>query len=135
MTKKAKFNDVVKSRLVKWPKDCKHELWADVVQRSRKQFEEVPTDHKQRDNKHLEAAVISALRMGDVRKALQLLNSAPIAPKTEATLQRLRDLHPTGPPPEPLPPVASQDVPRFTDDLVRSALSTRAWIGCWFVRN
>ena len=71
VTKKAKFNDVVKSRLVKWSKDCKQELWADVVQRSRKQFEEVPTDHKQRDNKHLEAAVISALRMGDVRKALQ----------------------------------------------------------------
>jgi hypothetical protein len=125
VTKKAKFNDVVKARLVKWRDGCKQELWADVLQRSRKQLEDAPTEHKQRDGKRLEAAVISALRMGDVRKALQLLNSAPIAPKTEATLQRLKDLHPTGPLPEPLPKVSNlEDVPHFTDDLVRSALST-----------
>ena len=35
-----------------------------------------------------EKTVIAALRLGDVKKALQLLNSAPIAPKTEATLQK-----------------------------------------------
>ena len=109
----------------KWSKDCKQELWADVVQRSRRQFEDAPAEHRQRDGKRLEAAVISALRMGDVRKALQLLNSAPIAPKTEATLQRLKDLHPKGPLPEPLPQVSNpEDIPHFTDDLVRSALST-----------
>src|SRR4051794_14124729 len=33
----------------------------------------------------------SALRMGDVEKALQLLNSARIAPASEETFQRLRD--------------------------------------------
>jgi hypothetical protein len=63
--------------------------------------------------------------MGDVRKALQLLNSSPIAPKTGATLQRLKDLHPKGPLPEPLPQVPNpENIPHFTDDLVRSALST-----------
>jgi hypothetical protein len=63
--------------------------------------------------------------MGDVRKALQLLNSAPIAPKTDATLQRLKDLHPEGPLPQPLPSISNpEDIPHFTDDLVRSALGT-----------
>jgi hypothetical protein len=37
-----------------------------------------------------------ALRLGDVRKALRLLNSAPISPKTEATVAALRKLHPAG---------------------------------------
>jgi hypothetical protein len=125
VTKKAKFNEVVKARLTKWSKGGQQELWAEVVKRSRKQFEEVPAQPRQRDGKRLEAAVISALRMGDVRKALQLLNSSPIAPKTEATLQRLKDLHPKGPLPEPLPPVPRpENIPHFTDDLVRSALST-----------
>ena len=44
-------------RLVKWSKDCKQELWADVMQRSRRQFEEAPAEHRQRDGKRLEAAV------------------------------------------------------------------------------
>jgi hypothetical protein len=69
------------------------------------------------DIKVLEAAVISALRMGAVRKALQMLNSAPIAPKTDATFQRLRDLHPKGPTPAP---IQTHD----TDDVVRAALSS-----------
>jgi len=125
VTKKAKFNEVVKARLTKWSKGGQQELWADVVKRSRKQLEDVPAQPRQRDGKRLEAAVISALRMGDVRKALQLLNSSPIAPKTEATLQRLKDLHPKGPLPEPLPQVPNpENIPHFTDDLVRSALST-----------
>ena len=45
------------------------------------------------------------------------MNSAPIAPKTN-------DLHPKGPLPQPLPKADPQDIPHFTDDLVRSALST-----------
>jgi len=35
------------------------------------------------------------LCLGDVRKALQMLNSAPIAAKTPATLANLRKLHPS----------------------------------------
>jgi hypothetical protein len=41
--------------------------------------------------------------LGDVRKALQMLNSAPIAAKTPATLANLRKLHPQGDNPAPLP--------------------------------
>jgi len=67
----------------------------------------------------LEESVIAALRLGDVRKALQMLNSAPIAAKTPATLANLRKLHPQGDNPAPLP---HQDVPRFTEDVVRTAL-------------
>ena len=37
-----------------------------------------------RDNQ--KARLIGALRVGDVRKALQLFVAAPIAPKTEETL-------------------------------------------------
>ena len=35
------------------------------------------------DSARVEASVIAALRLGDVQKALQMLNSAPIAPKNE----------------------------------------------------
>jgi hypothetical protein len=80
-----------------------------------------PCKEKKVDVKVFEAAVISALRMGDVRKALQMLNSAPIAPKTDATFQRLRDLHPKGPIPAP---IQTHDTPHFTDDVVRAALSS-----------
>ena len=65
--------------------------------------------------------MISALRMGDVKKALQMLNAAPIAPKTAATLERLRKLHPVGPKPAPIP---HKDAPHFTADVVRKALSS-----------
>ena len=73
------------------------------------------------DQARLEGRVIAALRLGDVRKALQTLNSAPIAAKTAATLERLRKLHPVGANPSPLPP---EESPRFTEDHVRKALSS-----------
>ena len=63
--------------------------------------------------------MIAALRLGDVRKALQMLNSAPIAAKTPATLANLKKLHPHGENPAPIP---HQEVPRFTEDVVRKAL-------------
>ena len=46
-----------------------------------------------------EKAALSALRLGDVRKSIQVLNSAPFAPPGEETLRALRDLHPDVPPP------------------------------------
>ena len=73
------------------------------------------------DSARLEKAVVAALRLGDVRKALQMLNSAPIAAKTPATLASLKKLHPTGAPPAPVSPC---DVPRFTEDVVRKSLSS-----------
>jgi len=45
---------------------------------------------------------VKFLRMGDVKKALQALNSSPIAPKTEATFKLLQALHPEGPVPPPV---------------------------------
>jgi hypothetical protein len=48
-----------------------------------------------------------------------MLNSAPIAAKTPATLANLKKLHPHGENPAPLP---HQEVPRFTEDVVRKAL-------------
>jgi hypothetical protein len=48
-----------------------------------------------------------------------MLNSAPIAAKTPATLANLRKLHPQIDNPAPLP---HQEVPRFTEDVVRTAL-------------
>ena len=50
-----------------------------------------------------------------------MLNSAPIAPKTEATLAALKKLHPMGDNPLPMPP---RDTVRFTPDVVRKSLSS-----------
>jgi hypothetical protein len=92
-----------------------------VVARSKQNPFSNPRKEKKVDIIVLEAPVISALRMGDVRKALQMLNSAPIAPKTDATFQRLRDLHPKGPTPAS---IQTHDTPHLTDDVVRAALSS-----------
>ena len=79
-------------------------MWKVVVARSKQApVTAAPRKTNKLDIKVLEAAVVSALRMADVRKALQMLNSAPIAPKTEATLRCLRDLHPRGAIPTPIP--------------------------------
>ena len=109
---------LVLGRLARWPDDKAH-LWQDAVARSQKRVEKAavqPTE-KQRS----EARIVSALRMGDVRKALQMLISAPIAPKTDETLERLRKLHPSGPPSEKPP---QREAPRFKVDVVRAALSS-----------
>ena len=122
MSKKAKFADVVRNRLAQWKKGEKGELWKVVVARSKQApVTAAPRKTNKLDIKVLEAAVVSALRMADVRKALQMLNSAPIAPKTEATLRCLRDLHPRGAIPTPIP---VHETPHFTDDVVRAALSS-----------
>ena len=92
LAKKASFADIVRARLKRWPTD-KEGLWKEVVTRSKAPAHQAP-EAKPAANKDTEKAVLSALRLGDVRKALQLLNSAPIAPKTDATLKCLRKLHP-----------------------------------------
>ena len=116
---KKRMADLVKARLTKWKTDPEG-LWKDVIDRS-KMLVVVSDTHKAKpDGARLEAAVISTLRLGDVRKALQMLNSAPIAPKTEATLASLKKLHP-GDNPAPLP---HRDVVRFTKDVVCKSLSS-----------
>ena len=84
--------DLVKARIAKWKSDP-DSLWKDVVARSKKLAVSAETPRPKQDKSRMEAAVIAALRLGDVRKALQLLNSAPIAPKTEATLNALTSSH------------------------------------------
>ena len=39
------------------------------------------------------------LELGNVGRAARCLDSLPLAPQTEATTQRLRELHPSAPPP------------------------------------
>ena len=75
---------------------------------------------------------MAALRIGDVSKALRLLNSAPIAPKTEETLKCLKKLHPQGKPPSCVPPFAA---PRFPIDVVRSSQLFWPRISGWLVGN
>ena len=112
--------DVVAARMAKWAVGEREELWQDALKRSSRQGQEEVK--KERSGKErLEVRVLAALRLGDVRKALQMLNSAPIAAKTPETLERMRKLHPKGENPAPGP---SRELPRFTVDVVRSALST-----------
>ena len=118
LSKKRSMADLVKARIAKWKSDP-DSLWKDVVARSKKLAVSAETPRPKQDNARMEAAVIAALRLGDVRKALQLLNSAPIAPKTEATLNALKSLHPTAPNPAAVPP---HEVVRFTQDVVRKSL-------------
>jgi len=62
--------------------------------------------------KCMEKAAVAALRIGDVHKALRILNDAPLAPKNEATLIELRKLHPQGSPPVPPPSTKLHRFPR-----------------------
>jgi hypothetical protein len=69
---------LVKSRLNKWKSDP-DSLWQEAVERSKKPL--VPSEplKPKTEGSRLEQSVVAALRLGDVRKALQMLNSAPIA--------------------------------------------------------
>ena len=78
LSKKRSVADLVKARIAKWKSDP-DSLWKDVVERSKKLTVAAEAPRQKVDSARAEAAVIAALRLGDVRKALQLLNSAPIA--------------------------------------------------------
>ena len=109
--------DLVASRMAKWSVN-KEELWETVLTRSRNKAQvssPVP---------NLEKSVVAALRLGDVRKALQLFVSAPIAPKCDATFTALKALHPHSKSPVDPSPDPMHDAPLFTDDRVREALSS-----------
>ena len=118
LSKKCNMAALVKTRLIKWKSDP-DALWKEVVDRSQKPLMPSEPQKPKPDGARLEKAVIDALRLGDVRKALQMLNSAPIAAKTAATLENLRKLHPRGENPAPQP---HHEVPRFTEEVVRKAL-------------
>ena len=108
----------VARRLARWPTE-KAQLWEAVVERSRRRELDVSGPKSKLPDAKKEKRVVSALREGDVKKALQTLIAAPIAPKTEATLNCLKKLHPTGPVPAAPAPF---DAPRFSMDVVEAAL-------------
>jgi hypothetical protein len=72
----------------------------------------------------VERRAVSALREGDVRKALRQLVSAPLAPTSDDTFGRLRSLHPSSSLPPPSVPSALPPAPHFSEDLVRLALQS-----------
>jgi hypothetical protein len=72
----------------------------------------------------IEKAAIAALRLGDVKKALQVLNSTPFAENNSETVKALQSLHPEAT--KIIPPMGEGDfapVP-FARDLVLTALSS-----------
>ena len=99
-------------------------LWQAVLGRSQK-----ASTHVSSPTPNLEKSVISTLRLGDVRKALQLFVSAPIAPKCDATFAALKALHPAAT--SHVEPAAApvHDAPSFTADRVREALCSH--LCCW----
>ena len=60
-----------------------------------------------------------SVAVGDVKKALRLLVSAPLADKGPETIAALKKLHPVGPEPVPVP---SSPAPRWSADVVGPAL-------------
>ena len=121
IARRANMSDLVRARIKRWGDD-RESLWKEVVDRSKRSPVDPQDPPKPKtDSARIEAAVISALRIGDIRKALQMLNSAPIAPKTPATLALLKKLHPKGDRPSPVP---HREVPHFTEDVVRKSLCT-----------
>ena len=87
--------DLVNSRLVSWSEN-KSALWQGVLSRcDRGKSKKVPSPFGSRHD--FEKRVLGALRVGDVRKALQSFVAAPIAPKTPETFQALKELHPPTP--------------------------------------
>jgi hypothetical protein len=68
----------------------------------------------------IEKSAVEALRLGDVRKALRIINDAPLAPKNDATFKELQKLHPSGKP-SPQPQFVT---PTFRSELVKTALAS-----------
>ena len=115
MSRKASLAEVVLGRIQRWSSD-RHGLWNEAKERSAKRPAHKPTACRKKD---VEVSALAALRIGDVKKALQVLNAAPFAPKDESTLIALRKLHPEGKSPSPTPLFRA---PVFTDELVKTAL-------------
>ena len=113
--------DVVHDRLIQWNEN-KSLLWDAVLLRNTRERQRTPGALP--NDSTLEKRVVKAIRAGDVRKALQMFNAAPIAPKTEETFQALQDLHPRAQRRVPSPSIEPSGAPHFSDKLVREALGT-----------
>jgi len=112
--------DLVNSRLVSWSEN-KSALWQGVLSRcERGKSKKVPSPFSSRHD--FEKRVLGALRVGDVRKALQTFVAAPIAPKTPETFQALKELHPPSTPGPPSLALPTHEAPIFQEQHVRAAL-------------
>ena len=121
ISKQVSLADLVQQRMLDWPTK-KADLWNEVVLRGKQRKEKVARVLPEKPP--LEKAVVKALRLGDVRKALQLFNSAPIAPKTQETFDALRALHPESKSPVSPPTSPVSAAPIFEDKVVSEALAT-----------
>ena len=90
---------VVLDRIRRWSEDPRS-VFAEAQLRSRGP---APPTRAPPSAASLEKAALAALRLNDVKKALQVLTSAPFAPPGPATVKALLDLHPSSPPPPSLP--------------------------------
>jgi hypothetical protein len=132
LTKNQSLTNLFKARLDSWFTRT-DELWEEVVKRfayrdCQEAKKKTPgelawkTDKKvAEDRKKVEKAAVGALRLGDVKKALRTLCSAPIAPKCDATFKALEALHPKGSTPQPVP---DSGVHSFDADTVRRAVKS-----------
>lgn len=87
--------DIVQSRLSQWEAGNQGDLWKAVLARGAQRKPPKFADRDREDTYTLEREVVKALRMGDVRKALQMFTAAPIAPKSDETFEALKALHPS----------------------------------------
>jgi hypothetical protein len=126
ISKSRSLADLVHGRLAQW-ETGKKELWEAVRSRGDKKKAPKLVVHHESE---LERQIVKALRMGDVRKALQLFTAAPIAPKTDETFQALQALHPPSQSPI-LPPSSLLRPPRSS--AIR--LSVRLWQRSHLVRR
>ena len=116
--------DLILQRIAAWTTlSCRQEMLQKAKERSshgrQKEASRAALWAQTKGRSTSEGAIVRALRMGDVSKALRLLCSAPLADKGPQTLAALRKLHPTGPQP---PPVAPSPAPHWTTETVGPAL-------------
>jgi hypothetical protein len=112
---KSSLSSLIQQRVEAWPAGIAEQLHEATVRSHRGRQKEAAG----KPDNAAEAAIVRALRLGDVKKALRLLCSPPLAPKGAATLSALKRLHPEGPKPALVPPTPA---PFFTADTVGPAL-------------
>jgi hypothetical protein len=82
----------------------------------------VATKKSSGDARTVESAAVAALRIGDVKKALQVLSAAPFAPTGDRTVEALKALHPQGKDPRTVPRTGKSPV--FIGETVKDALAS-----------
>ena len=107
---------MIRKRIEAWPDNIGDMLQAAIERSLRNRQREAK---RKEEDGVVEKAVVRALRMNDVKKALRLLCSAPLADKVPETLAALRKLHPRGSQPRE---VAASPAPYWTCETIGPAL-------------